>query len=179
MLDVPAAAKLPARPRPPRKYLWRGAAAVLLVTALTQFAWLRHDAMIDRWPALYAPAARLCQSIGCTVTPPRQIDALVIESSSLNREINAADASTDGQALMLTVFLRNQAPYPVAFPSLELTLSDAQSQPAARRTFRATDYVPRGELNGGLAPHAERVIRLRLMSTVAVAANYQVAARYP
>lgn len=180
-LNIPDdTAARPRRPRQPRKKLWRAITGVLLVIALMQAAWLQRDRLVSRWGVLYAPVQRVCQWAGCTVAPPRQIEALAIESSNLSRNPGASgDTAAGGQVLTLTVFLRNKATYPVAFPALELTLSDEQSQPVVRRVFRAADYVPPSDLANGLTPHAERAIRLRLMSTVAVAANYRVAALYP
>jgi predicted Zn finger-like uncharacterized protein len=75
--------------------------------------------------------SRLCEPLGCEVRPPRQIDAIVIDSSSFNR--------LRGDAYRLNVNLKNQAAMDVAMPALELTLTDGQDQPLVRRVLMPSE----------------------------------------
>ena len=69
--------------------------------------------------------ARLCQPLRCTIAPPRQIEAIAIDSSSFNK--------LGAGAYRLNVTLKNQAASGVAMPALELTLTDGQDQALVRR----------------------------------------------
>ncbi|VVE82281.1 DUF3426 domain-containing protein [Pandoraea sputorum] len=92
----------------------------------------------------------------------------------------SADAPTDSVPMTLTVFVRNEADHALAWPSLELTLSDIDGKPVVRRVFSANDYVTGATMrDAGLAPRSERTIRLRLSAQAALASNYRVLAFYP
>ena len=45
--------------------------------------------------------------------------------------------------MILSATLRNKAPFDQVPPALELTLTDMQDRPVARRILTASDYVPR------------------------------------
>jgi hypothetical protein len=75
--------------------------------------------------------ARLCEPLKCSIRPPRQIDAISIDSSSFNK--------LPGEAYRLNLTLKNQATMPVAMPALELTLTDGQDQPVVRRVLMPAD----------------------------------------
>jgi hypothetical protein len=123
-------------------------------------------------PALRPWIARLCTAAGCTIRPPRQIDAIAIDSSSFNM--------LRSDAYRLNVTLKNQARNEVAMPALELTLTDAQDQPVVRRVLMPAELVPN---NGALRAGAEWSGSLALgVSSSAVAtriAGYRLLAFYP
>ena len=73
------------------------------------------------------PAAR------CSIGSPRQIEAIVIDSSSFSK------LRSDAYRLAFT--LKNQAAMEVAMPAVELTLTDAQDQPVLRRVLTPADMV--------------------------------------
>lgn len=88
-----------------------------------------HDR--DRLAALHPQwrpwLAQACEHLGCTVGPPRRIEAISIDNSAFTR------LQPDVYRLSFTV--KNQAAQPVAVPSLELTLTDTQDQPLLRRVL--------------------------------------------
>ena len=119
-----------------RQAFWRGGAvrAVLFILflalgalLLAQVALHDRDRLAAAEPALRPWLARLCEPLSCRIGPPRQIDAIAIESSSFNK--------LRGEAYRLNFTVKNQAPIEVAMPSLELTLTDAQDQPVLRRVL--------------------------------------------
>ncbi|HSI55130.1 MAG TPA: DUF3426 domain-containing protein [Ramlibacter sp.] len=119
-----------------RQAFWRGGAvrAVLFIVflalgalLLAQVALHDRDRLAAAEPALRPWLARLCEPLSCRIGPPRQIDAIAIESSSFNK--------LRGEAYRLNFTVKNQAPIEVAMPSLELTLTDAQDQPVLRRVL--------------------------------------------
>jgi hypothetical protein len=67
--------------------------------------------------------------------------------------------------LELTAVIRNRAPFTQALPALEVTLSDTQNRPVARKVFGPADYLaaagePRTRLDEGLGAGADMTIRL-------------------
>jgi predicted Zn finger-like uncharacterized protein len=154
----------------------RAALAVLLLglalLLAAQIGIHDRDRLAATEPALRPWLARLCEPFNCKIAPPRQIDTIVIDSSSFNK--------LRGDAYRLNFTVKNQAPMPVATPALELTLTDAQDQPVVRRVLTASEL---GSANGVIAPAAEWSGSLAL----AVAANgsgariagYRLLAFYP
>jgi hypothetical protein len=77
--------------------------------------------------------AQVCTWLGCSLQPPRLLEALVVETSSLTRP-----PGIDG--LRLQIVLRNRVDHEVAAPHVELTLTDAAGAVAARRVFNPGEF---------------------------------------
>ncbi|VVD73561.1 hypothetical protein PEP31012_00740 [Pandoraea eparura] len=191
--DAPTSSRLGGHPSRPgaSRMVWRLLIALAIAGLLAQWAWIERAALVDRVPALRGVFAAIGRPIHVTIAPPRQPDKVQISSVTLVTDApgttdvttgTPASNATSGEAvpMTLTVFIRNQADYAVAWPSLELTLSDIDGKPVVRRVFSASDYVADATLRvAGLAPHNERTIRLRLTAQAALASNYRVLAFYP
>jgi len=181
------------------RIVWRVLMVFAIVGLLAQWAWLERAALVDRFPVLRPAFAAIGRPLHIAVAPPRQPEMLQLSSVTLVTDDSASAstdtatqaapasdataasaASADSVPMTLTVFMRNDAGHAVAWPSLELTLSDIDGKPVVRRVFAAADYVAEGPLrDAGLAPHNERTIRLRLSAQAALASNYRVLAFYP
>ncbi|VVD87699.1 DUF3426 domain-containing protein [Pandoraea terrigena] len=191
--DSPTSARLAGQPPRPGagRVIWRVLITLAIAALLAQWAWIERAGLVDRAPALRSVFAVIGRSMRVTIAPPRQPDKVQISSVTLITDApGATDAATgtpasdaapgDAVPMTLTVFIRNQADYAVAWPSLELTLSDIDGKPVVRRVFSASDYVADAtQRAAGLAPHNERTIRLRLTAQAALASNYRVLAFYP
>lgn len=163
-----------------RKAFWRrptvrillSLGSVLLAALLVlQLAYHDRDRLALAEPALRPWLERLCDPLGCTLGPPRQIEAIVIESSGFNR------LRADTYRLAFT--LRNTAPVQVAAPAMELTITDAQDQPIARRVITPGEI---GAPEGVIAPGTEwsRSIGLLVSApSTARVAGYRLLAFYP
>lgn len=182
--------------QPPRpgagRVIWRVLLTLAILGLAAQWAWIEHAALVDRVPALRGVFAAIGRPMHVTIAPPRQPDMVQLSSVTLvTDDAGAADATdatasaasaspADAVPMTLTVFIRNQADYAVAWPSLELTLSDIDGKPVVRRVFAASDYITDAALReAGLASRNERTIRLRLSAQAALASNYRVLAFYP
>jgi predicted Zn finger-like uncharacterized protein len=99
-----------------------------------QLAVHERDRLAAAQPALQPWLTRLCRPLDCRVGPPREIDAIAIDSSSFNK-LRGEDA------YRLNVTLRNQALTQVAMPALELTLTDGQDQPVVRRVLLPAEFA--------------------------------------
>ena len=99
---------------------------------------------------------------------------MTIESSDLQ-----ADPAHKG-LLALSVTLRNRAAYPVAYPHLELALTDLQGQVVARRVVPPDGYM-RDPLAraGGIAPGEEKTAKLFVDASAVNVEGYKVERYYP
>jgi predicted Zn finger-like uncharacterized protein len=164
-----------------RRAFWRSpgmrAVMVLLLLLLAGLLALQvgvhdRDRLAATEPALRPWLARACEVLNCRIGPPRQIDAIAIDSSNFNK--------LRGDAYRLNFTLKNQAGMAVAMPALELTLTDAQDQPIVRRVLLPGEL---GAHPGVLAPAADWSGSLAL--TVAAngasarVAGYRLLAFYP
>src|SRR5207247_7177630 len=112
-----------------------------------------RDAIAAHWPTTKPALIRLCATAGCDVQPLQEINGLSIEASDLQ-----ADPAHKG-LLILSATIRNRMPYKLAYPYLELTLSDIQKQTqqdiiVVRRAFAPKAYVSgAADLDNGLPAH--------------------------
>jgi hypothetical protein len=105
-----------------------GIGALLLAALLAlQVALHFRDAIAALHPGLRGPLQALCGLGGCEVQPWRRIDALSIDSTSLN--------PVGSGSYRLTLSLRNKTGVDVAAPWIELNLTDINGAPFARRVL--------------------------------------------
>ncbi len=164
--------------RPPRserrKWPWAIAAFLLLLLLLAQAVHFFRIDLAARQPRLKPVLTGYCKLLGCSVPLPQRADLMSIESSDLEADPAHANQIT------LNALLHNRAPYPQAFPHLELTLNDTQDKPLARRIFRPKDYLPplENEQAGLLANH-EISVRLYLSTADIRPTGYRLVLFYP
>jgi len=123
-----------------RQAFWRspGIRAALLLLAVTlaallaaQWAVQERDQLAARQPSLTPLLNLLCKPAGCVLQAPRNIEAVVIDSSTLVRRL--------GNFYSFDLVLKNSAAMPVAMPALELSLTDTADAVIARRVFLAEE----------------------------------------
>ena len=82
--------------------------------------------------------------------------------------------------LLLTATIRNRAGHAIAYPYLELTLTDSSDRIVARRALAPSDYAGgTAEPRQGIPPNGERVIRLFLDASASQQAGYRLYLFYP
>lgn len=150
---------------------------LLLIALIAQTAFHFRDHLAAQVPAAKPALAAACAVLGCTISPLRDSDnggALSIDASDLQ-----ADPAHRG-LLILTATLRNRATWPLAYPHLELTLTDAQDQVVARRALAPADYAGGTvDVVAGIAPNAEAPIKLFIDASATTQAGYRLYAFYP
>ncbi|SAK73030.1 FHA domain-containing protein [Caballeronia fortuita] len=148
-------------------------ALLLVLLLLVQLAWWQRETVMVYVPGSHVFYSQICDQLGCTISPPRNIDGLQIESSGLRQ--------VDGpHKLELKLSLRNRTDVALAFPALELTLLDDKNNVAIRRVLWPQDYARPGTIFAiGLAPQSAQPVIVRLDTGDAVAANYRVQVFYP
>jgi predicted Zn finger-like uncharacterized protein len=131
-----------------KKPLVRGflGAFFLLLCALLILQWMvqHRDRLAALDPRLAPVLQALCGPLHCEIVPPRQIESLVIDSSTFNK------TGTDTYRLGFT--LKNSGDTLLEVPSMELTLTDTQDQAVLRRVLSPRQF---GVNAATLAAHSE------------------------
>ena len=164
----------PAARGPRRTWPYAVAIPLLLLLLVMQVLYHFRDALAAHWPATRPMLTAMCATAGCAVRPLRDVGALSIDASDLQ-----VDPAHKG-LLILTATVRNRAPYALAYPYLELTLTDAQDQVVVRRAFAPNEYVSGTvDQNAGLAGNGEVALKLFIDASATQQAGYRLYLFYP
>lgn len=145
---------------------------LLLLGLGAQAAYSFRDTLAARYPGMKPALESICGLLGCRVALPAQIDQMAVETGELT--------TLGGTAYSFTTLLRNQGDSVQAWPSIELTLSDADDKPLVRRVFGPRDYLPAGPLlAAGFAARAEQPIKLNFRVEEPAPSGYHIAVFYP
>jgi hypothetical protein len=147
----------------------------LLIAALAlQLVLEYRDRLAAHAPFTRPILASACSLLGCTIAPLHDAAALSIDASDLQ-----ADPAHRG-LLQLSATIRNRAAYAIAYPYLELTLTDASDQVVARRALAPREYVG-GTANpkAGIPGNGESVVRLFVDASATTQAGYRLYLFYP
>lgn len=161
--------------RGPRR-TWPYAVGIALLFALLVGQAIYHfrDSIAAHWPGTRPALASMCRVAGCAVRPLRDVAALSIDASDLQ-----LDPAHKG-LLILTATVRNRAAYAIAYPYLELTLTDSQDQVVVRRAFAPNEYMGgTTDVNAGLPGNAEAPLKLFIDASATQQAGYRLYLFYP
>ncbi len=117
---------------------------ILGIALLLQVVVRERDRLVAMEPAARSILVPLCSVLGCIIAPLRQIESVVIDSSSFTK------VRADIYRLGFT--LKNTAQIPLATPAVELTLTDLQDQAVVRKVFLTSEFA---ENHAVLEPGAE------------------------
>ncbi len=162
--------------QPAHKINWYGIlfALFLVLMLLAQFAYYFRVELGARLPGTKPLLAKYCAILHCTVALPQNAGLIAIDSSELEADPNKSNL------VILQVLVHNRAPYALAHPSLELTLTNSQDQAIARRVFHPSDYLKKGDDGKlGVPAHRDLDIRLRMNTTDLKPSGYRVFLFYP
>ena len=129
--------------RAQRRAFWRHPAtrtvlsliSLALVAALAlQAAHQFRNTLAAHYPEARPYLAQWCEAMACKIEPPLRIDSLQVESATLVRT-NSEGPDT----YRLVVVVQNRAPIGLAWPDVDLTLTDTNGAVVARRAFSPRD----------------------------------------
>ncbi len=146
-----------------------------LGVALQAAYWWRVE-LAAKVPELKPYLELACTKLHCEIMPPAQIEQLSIESSELVAVPGAPNT------LAFTALLRNHSGSAIAYPAIEVTLTDARDRAVLRRDFLPSNYL--GDSNrqrelAGVAPSSEYVIKLTFDTSGVATAGYRAGIFYP
>ena len=153
----------------------RSLSAVCFALVLLFFAQLvvqQRERLAATLPELRPGLSVACAFIGCEVTPLREIESVVIESSSFAR--------VRSHFYHVNVTLKNVAQVDLAVPALELTLTDLQDRVLVRRVFPSEHVVPNHQtISSGGDAIVSLPIELTLPEGSEQISGYRLLAFYP
>lgn len=164
------------KPASRRQILFFKLGTVLLGLILTlQILYLLRVEIAARLPGTKLGLTRICAVLKCTIPLPQKIDLLSIESSEMETD------PTQANIITLHALLRSRAPFALAYPNIELTLTDIQENPLARRNFSPAEYISANEDETlGFPANRESNIKLHLNTTdLKPASGYRLFLYYP
>ena len=158
----------------PSRRVYAAAIGVLVVALALQLVLEFRDALAARVPATRPLLAGACRLLACEIAPMKDTAALSIEASDLQ-----ADPAHRG-LLVLSATIRNRAAHPIAYPYLELTLTDSSERIVVRRAFAPQEYAGgTADLGAGMAANGERLVKLFIDASATQQAGYQLYLFYP
>jgi predicted Zn finger-like uncharacterized protein len=147
-------------------------ALLLTVVLAAQVLVQERNRVVLLEPASRPVVQALCRLAGCEIGALRQIESVVIDSSSFGR------LRTD--AYRLAFSLRNQAPIDIAMPAIELSLTDTQDQALIRRVILPSEYgAPGVVLAAGADWSGTLAMNIRPGAGTERIAGYRLLAFYP
>jgi predicted Zn finger-like uncharacterized protein len=145
---------------------------VLLVTLVGQWIYRERDQLSAMHPALKPTLQAACMWLGCAIQPIRQIDALTIESAAFNK--------LDNNTYRLSFLVKNASEFSLAYPAVELVLTDAQDQAAYRRVLSSSELGTRAaELAAGTEWPVTVALRLDALGGTQRVFGYRLLVFYP
>ena len=143
----------------PSQHASRVAACALLALLLASpVAYAFRSALAARYPVVKTMLTGVCDFAGCNVSLPQRPDLVKIEAS----DVHMLDAARPG-LIQLTATLRSYANYDLAYPALDLVLTNANEHALARRIFVPEDYLDQTrDPHAGIPPRAEITVALDL-----------------
>lgn len=118
--------------QPSRHWVRFVSLAILGLLFLLQVVVQQRDRIAATEPAFTPGLELLCQVVGCQIAPLRQIESIVIESSSFIK--------VKADVYRLSFSIKNTAPVPLALPFAELALTDLRDQSVLRRVLAPSEY---------------------------------------
>lgn len=146
---------------------------LLLMLGVAQLAYHLRTPLATALPAARPLLEQACAMLGCRVELPRRVELLSIEDSELRRD------SSRNDAYVLTANLFNHAPYTMAYPLLELTLTDINDKPLLRRRLTPAEYLPANRsAELGIAAGSDVWLHLYFIAEQLPVAGYRVYITY-
>lgn len=153
-IAAPLRERLRRRPSARAKQISVGVLLALLLGA--QLAYAFRSQLAARYPVARSMLEGVCGLAGCTVSLPQRPDLVKIEAS----DVHMIDAARPA-LIQVTATLRSYASYDLAYPALDLVLTNANEHALARRIFVPAEYLdatrdpaagfpPRGEITVAL-----------------------------
>lgn len=132
-----------------------------------QLAYVQRDALVASWPASEPVVRHVCQSFGCQINPLRDVEGVVIDSSSL------VQRSDDH---VLTWSVRNTTRRVLGTTALELSLMDPQGKLVLRTVVLPAQTGAPPTLSPGQSWSGSLKV---LVSSELVFSDYRLLSFYP
>ena len=146
---------------------------VLLFSLIIQLAMHHRNMLAALDPRLQPFLEQACFHLQCQLTPPRDMESIIVESASLTK------TDISGQAFRLTFVLKNNSTVALEAPLLELTLTNAEEKAFARRVLTTAQYGANTQLLNAQSDFSGAVDFTMALPASTQLAGYLVVAFYP
>lgn len=155
------------------RWPWLLISLILVFAACAQSFYFLRDEIAIYYPGSKPLLIKICQKIGCSINLPKQIEFIVIDDSDMQED-------TDHSGLVrFSSTLLNSGTHVLAYPDLELTLTDVDDKPVLRRVFKPQEYLPANtNVADGMKAHEEIRIKLAMTTDNIAVAGYRVFVTY-
>lgn len=149
---------------------WAAVIALLVFTLTLQVAYAFRAQFAARSPELRGTMENVCEFVGCVVALPQRPDLLRIEAS----DVHMIDPNRPS-LIQVTATLRSYAKHDVAYPALDLVLTNANEHALARRVFLPDEYVGAGRNpKAGIPPNGEVTVAIDVETGDVNAAGFRL-----
>lgn len=156
-----------------RGWLWGLGSLLLLLLAGLQSLYFLRDQIAIYYPDLKPYLVQACQRLSCSINLPKQIESIIIDDSDMQE-----DADHPG-LVRFSSSLINNGSHVLAYPNLELTLTDTDDKPVLRRIFKPAEYLPAGnKVADGIRAGEQVRIQLAITTSDIAVAGYRVFVTY-
>lgn len=179
--DLPGAVQLTFLQADKRQAFWRKPMVrvalvimsfVLGLSLLGQWVYQERDRLAAQWPDLRPMLLVFCGLANCEVQPLKRIEALSVDSVGFHQ--------LSKETYRLTFTVKNASTLPLAFPAVELALTDAQDMPVYRQVFSSKDLgAAEAEIAAGADWSAVVALRMNSAALAPRVLGYRLLVFYP
>jgi predicted Zn finger-like uncharacterized protein len=152
--------------------LWWTLTMLVAAALVLQSVYLFRVELASGFPGIAPYLQAACGVLGCSIESKQDPRDLTIEDSGLRADPARAEV------VILSATIKNSAEQARAYPALELTLTDSQNRPLARRVFLSAEYL-RQNWAAKIPPRSEVPLELVLNIGNLNAAGYRLYLFYP
>ena len=171
--DLVKHAKRDSNQKANRRWPWLLGALVLVLTAAAQSAYFLRNSIAIYYPKLKPQLVQACEHLKCSIELPKQIEWIVIDDSDMQEDL------AHSGVMHLSSSLFNKAGFVLAYPNLELTLTNTDDSPVLRRIFKPAEYLPPNtDIATGFTAGNEIKVKLAITTQDVSVAGYRLYVTY-
>ena len=146
----------------------------LLSLAVGQTIYYFRTPIASQFPQTKPYLVQACELIGCKVALPKRLGMLAIDDSEMREDANYE------HVLLFSITLINKANVALSYPSIELTLTDANDETVIRRTITPEKYLALnhnaviGKVDAGIAAKDRLQLKLALNTNDMTTVGYRL-----
>jgi predicted Zn finger-like uncharacterized protein len=142
------------------------------MSLLGQWVFIERDRLAAQWPDVRPVLQAFCGFAKCQILPLKRIDALSVDSVGFHQ--------LGKETYRLSFTVKNSSVLPLAFPAVELTLTDLQDLPVYRRVFFSKDLGAAGaEIAAGADWSGAVALRVNSEAPAQRVLGYRLLVFYP
>lgn len=146
---------------------------LLFISVLFLCAYFLRSEIARYFPPIKPLLERACVPLKCTIDLSKNLDLITIGDSDMQED------DTYQSVIKFSSSLKNNANYPQAYPSLELTLTDNNDRPVIKKLITPQLYlVSKEKIKHGLDPNETATIKLSFHVDDPSVASYRILLLY-